>query len=62
MMSPGSAIERATQIALTSAVEHLRRHRVIEHIIFACFNDEILHIYQRELTALDAQPEHGLEA
>lgn len=45
----GYPIEPATAIAITETVLHLRQNPQLEHVLFSCFNDEILRAFQKEL-------------
>ena len=45
----GYPIEAATEIAVRETAEFLRAHDAIEHVIFACFGDDVYHAYERML-------------
>lgn len=45
----GYPIEAATEIAVRETAEFLRLHDSIEHVIFACFGDDVFTAYQRTL-------------
>lgn len=45
----GYPIQLATRIAVTEAMAHLRQNRHLQHVRFACFNEEILCAYKSQL-------------
>ncbi|HCU88327.1 MAG TPA: hypothetical protein DGR97_00175 [Gammaproteobacteria bacterium] len=45
----GYPIQLATRIAVTETMAHLRQNQHLEHVRFACFNDEILSAYKSQL-------------
>jgi O-acetyl-ADP-ribose deacetylase (regulator of RNase III) len=45
----GYPIEAATEIAVRETAEFLRLHDAIDHVIFACFGDDVFSAYQRTL-------------
>ena len=45
----GYPLEDAVDIAVRECAEGLRRHGAIEKIIFACFDEHMLRLYEREL-------------
>lgn len=47
----GYPIEQATAIAVAETIAHLSRSQFIERLTFACFNDEILSLYQSKLSS-----------
>jgi O-acetyl-ADP-ribose deacetylase len=49
----GYPLVEATRIAVATTTEYLQRNQQIESVLFACFNDETLHAYQRTLASCD---------
>jgi O-acetyl-ADP-ribose deacetylase len=47
----GYPLVQATRIAVATTTEYLRRNQQIESVLFACFNDETLHVYRRTLAS-----------
>ncbi len=45
-------IERATKIAVREVSDFLRNHPEIEQVVFVCFNEDVLKVYEKELEAL----------
>ena len=48
----GIPIERASEVALTAAIEHCSKHAFPQHVIFCCFSRQDGAIYQERLESL----------
>ena len=48
--------EQAVNIAVRTVIETLPSTPAVEHVIFACFQDDMLMLYQAELDAAQAPP------
>ncbi len=49
----GFPVEPAARIAITETVAYLENYPQLDHVLFACFNDEILHAYTNEISKLN---------
>ena len=49
----GYPVDGATKIAIATTIKYLARSRHVEKVLFACFSDELLGVYQHELSVID---------